>query len=219
MTETKIILTTLAILSLGILTACEAAPENNRLDVVPNNAANTQTTTTTGASQEIITPPVTVSADQAAYDSAIGLTDASFCKKISDPAVAASCEKDLATISAFKEAISNTDKSACARLTDENQKSSCEIQVEAVLKAQAAKEETARQGAADVKRAADIVKSGDYLLCSGLSLESSRKDCEINTLVKKALQANSSSWCEKATIAEARTQCLSAFSDLQNQNQ
>ncbi len=215
MTKNKIAFLTLALLSLGILTACETqTAENNEVIVVPNTPA-AQTTATNNP--EVVTPPLTVSADDAAYDSAIQLVDATFCKKISDPATMASCERDIASISTLKEAFAKNDPALCAKLASEENRKICETQIEAAQKAKAAQDELTRQGEDDVSKAAAILQAGDYTRCSELTLDSSKKDCETNVLLKKAQETSDASWCAKATIAEARELCQSAIKDLQAQ--
>jgi hypothetical protein len=215
MSKNKITLSVLAFVTLGILSACTTADTGNETYVTPVKTENT----TTSSTEQVKTPPVIVSADEAAYDSAIHLVDVTFCKKISDSSLMASCERDVSTLTGFKEAFSKKDTSKCAQIIDPNQRQSCETQIAAALKADQQKSDLAAQGADDVKKSAEILQSGDYTQCAQLTLDSSKKDCEVNVLVRKAQETSDASWCSKATIAEAKELCLTTINELQAQNQ
>jgi hypothetical protein len=58
-----------------------------------------------------------------------------------------------------------------------------------------------------------IIQSGDYTRCSQLTLDADKKDCELNILVNKAIDAKDGSWCSKGSTADIQQSCTSAYNE------
>ena len=56
-----------------------------------------------------------------------------------------------------------------------------------------------------------IVASGDYTKCKELTAPDQLAMCETNILANKAVTLDDPSWCDKATLADAKTSCLTSY--------
>lgn len=153
-------------------------------------------------------------ANQAAYDGAQQLKDATFCDKITDKDYKKACKDALNDQQYLAEARAKIDAALCARLSTKDKQKACDIQIEVLLKEREnnQKQEQNREMAGKLRD--QIIKAGDLSRCSEIKIEGKKAECEITILTNKASTAKDAGWCDKASTDDLKAQCRAIISKL-----
>ncbi len=189
------------------VTNTTATTQNNQ-----NTASSTASLEVSGTQQNINTVNAR---DQAAYNAALQLNDASYCDKITITDYKNQCKTAVSDQMAEQEALQKPDASLCEKMSTKDLQDACKIKVEAQIQQQQTAEQQKSQEqaqlASDQKMTGQIISSGDYSRCSELTIYGDQMDCETNILTQKALDNKDITWCDKATLADAKSSCQTTY--------
>ncbi len=180
----KIIFSVFALISLGFLNACATTP-NTVGNLVSSPDSVIQTPKKADPVQDEITPIVSTG-------------DYLKCQELQEVNQIGTCE----TIILTDKALTSNDSSWCQKATSTEVESACQSSFDKPRDNSALQPDILDQ----------TIAAGDFQKCLILTNDAEIRTCESNILTDKALASNDSSWCQKATLEESKTDCLNTMS-------
>jgi hypothetical protein len=112
---------------------------------------------------------------------------------------------------ALNRALEMKDASLCETIADPYLKSNCIDQIQSEQEKKENKQAEIEKIKEEAGAVSALVAEGNLEGCTGLELQKSRVDCEVNILLNQALQAKDPSVCDKASEEESREACASQY--------
>lgn len=149
-------------------------------------------------------------ADNAAFQGAVNLKDASFCNKITNKDYQQNCKTAVADSILLAEANNKLDENVCLKISSKEQQDLCKIQIAVGLEEKAKAELAEKEN----EKRNQIVQAGDYTACAkNLTDKTGISACELNILAAKAFETKEISWCDKISLPQDQQRCKDSFKE------
>ncbi len=190
-------------LSLAGFSGCQADGQDVDTELTPSQDQNSTVPPT--PSEKTLSL-----ADQAAYEGALQLSDASYCDKVKDPETKTKCHADVSDARKLTTALEKNDAALCKDISNEDRKKACELRVEIEQKELQVREQKKGEIQSQYDRLGTIVAKGNETECAGLEDQNLVTSCLENILTNRAIASKDPSICTKINDQEAQKRCSEA---------